>query len=161
MAVIQSASKGIRLPTIIQSGGISYYPLDLVLVDNGGSYTGTFYPGTINGLLPSNYLALTIPKTGTNYIILDVTLANAQVQTAVFSTSTSAPEGYPVTETTPPTNISILTHVVIDGAIFRVIGNGSQQLTPATMFYTDKTSTIAVGERPVIPWFSYTLTTTS
>lgn len=140
------------------SGGSGIFPLDLSLTSAGETYTGTFRPGTVNGLFPSNIFELTgIDKTGLVYIKLDLTLSNAQVSTAVFSASGAAPTAMPVTMGTPPTTVSILTHVVLAGKVYRTIGYGNLWLTPAELFETDKTGAISPGEKPTDVWYSYTL----
>lgn len=136
------------------------YPLDLTLIDSGGSFTGTFRPGYVNGLIPSNYLSLGgISKTGTVYIELNVTLSNAEVQTASFSASGSPPPAFPTNMSTPPTSLAILTHVVVDGIVFRVLGPGNPWLTVSAIFETDKTGSISPGEKSTNVWYSYSLTT--
>lgn len=135
------------------------YPLDLTLVDAGATFTGVFRPGTVNGLIPSNYLALTgIAKTGTVYIGVVCTLSNAAVQTAVLAAGASPPPAYQVTKNIPPTDLSILTHVVVDGTIYRVIGPSSITVTPSTSFVTDKTTTLVPGEKSTETWYTYSVT---
>ena len=135
------------------------YPFDLTLTDAGATFTGVFRPGHVNGLIPSNYLSLTgIAKTGTVYISITVTLANAAVQTAIFAAGGTAPAALPTSMGVPPTSLSILTHVVVAGTVFRVLGSGNPYLTPAAIFQTDKTGTISPGERPYDTWYTYNLT---
>lgn len=132
------------------------YPLDLSITGT----TGTFRPGVVNGLIPSNYLSLAgIALSGLVYIKLDVTLSNAAVQTAAFAVSATAPAAFTTSMGTPPTTVSILTHVVLDGKVFRVLGPGNPWLTPAAIFETDKTGTISPGEKATDVWYSYSLTT--
>lgn len=136
------------------------YPLDLTLADAGATFTGTFRPGVVNGLIPSNYLSLTgIAKTGLVYIGLNVTLTNAEVQTATFAAGGTAPAAFPTSMGVPPTALTILTHIVLAGVVYRVIGPGNPWLTPAPIFETDKTGTISPGEKSTNVWYSYSLTT--
>jgi hypothetical protein len=140
-------------------GGAATYPFDLTLTDAGATYTGKFRPGTVNGLIPSNYLSLTgIAKTGTVYIGIVCTFSNAAVQTAVFAAGGTAPPAYLVTKNVPPTDLSILTHVVVDGAVYRVLGTNSITVAPIKAFETDKSGTLVPGERPVDYWYSYSVT---
>lgn len=134
------------------------YPFDLTLTDAGATYTGNFRPGTVNGLIPSNYLSLTgIAKTGTVYIKIAVTLTNAAVQTATFSATGTAPAAMPTSMGVPPTSVEILTHVVVNGTVFRVLGPGNPWLTPTSIFETDKSGTISPGEKPTDVWYTYNL----
>ncbi len=126
------------------------YPFDLTLEDAGSTFTGKFRPGTVNGLIPSNYASLTgISKTGTVYIGIVCTFSNAAVQTAVFAAGGTAPPAYLVTMNVPPTDLSILTHVVVDGAVYRVLGTNS---------ITDKTTTLVPGEKSTNTWYTYSVT---
>ena len=135
------------------------YPFDLTLIDAGATYTGKFRPGTVNGLIPSNYLSLTgIAKTGTVYIGIVCTFSNAAIQTAVFAAGSTAPPAYLVTKNVPPTDLNILTHVVVDGVVYRVIGPNSLTVKPDVWFETDKTGTLVPGERPTDYWYSYSVT---
>ena len=141
-------------------GGSSVaYPFDLALTDAGATFTGVFRPGHVNGLIPSNYLSLTgIAKTGTVYISIAVTLTNASVATAVFAAGGTAPAALPTSMGVPPTSLSILTHVVVAGTVFRVLGSGNPYLTPAAIFETDKSGTINPGEKSTDVWYTYNLT---
>ena len=157
---VSLASKKFGFPrTVLKAGSASVsYPLDLTLTDAGATFTGTFRPGHVNGLIPSNYLSLTgIAKTGTVYVSIAVTLSNAAVQTATFATSGTAPAAMPTSMGVPPTSLSILTHVVVNGTVFRVLGSGNPRLIPAAIFETDKAGTINPGEKSTDVWYTYTL----
>ena len=146
---------GALIPT---GGGSISFPLDLSLVDAGGTYTGVFRPGTLNGLIPSNYSGLTgIPKTGTVYIVLTATLSNGTPSIATFSTSFSPPSPPEPQKNAPPTTASILTHIVVDGTVLRVLGSGSPFLTCVPVFETDKAGPLAPGERNTEIWYNYIL----
>lgn len=135
------------------------YPLDLTLTDAGSTFTGKFRPGTVNGLIPDNYLSLTgISKTGTVYIGIVCTLANAAIQTATLATGAVWLDGMPTSMGVPPTNVNILTHVIVDGTIFRVLGPGNPWLTPAAIFETDKAGPLSPGEKSTDIWYTYNLT---
>jgi len=134
------------------------YPFDLTLIDAGGTYTGKFRPGTVNGLIPSNYLSLTgISKTGTIYIGIVCTFSNAEIQTAQFASGVVWLDGMPTSMGVPPTNVNILTHVIVDGTIFRVLGPGNPWLTPSAIFETDKAGPLSPGEKPTDVWYTYNL----
>jgi hypothetical protein len=57
----------------------------------------------------------------------------------------------------PPTSLSILTHVIVAGTVFRVLGSGNPYLTPTAIFETDKAGTINPGEKSTDVWYAYTL----
>jgi hypothetical protein len=135
------------------------YPFDLTLTDAGATFTGVFRPGTVNGLIPSNYASLTgISKTATEYIGIVCTLSNAAIQTAVLAHGTTPPPAYSVTKNVPPTDLNILTHVVVAGVIYRVLGPSSISVVPITSFATDKTTTLVPGEKSTETWYTYSVT---
>ena len=140
-------------------GAVVAYPFDLELTDAGGTFTGKFRPGTVNGLIPSNYASLTgISKTATVYIGVVCTLSNAAVQTAVMAAGASPPPAYQVTKNIPPTDLSILTHVIVAGVVYRVLGPSSISVVPVASFATDKTTTLVPGEKSTETWYTYSVT---
>ncbi|MDF3056806.1 MAG: hypothetical protein K0R17_1021 [Rariglobus sp.] len=131
------------------------YPLDLSLTDAGATFTGVFRPGTLNGKLPSNYNALPgIAKTGVVFVVLTGTMNNGQPTSCVFTTAASAPAGYPVQIDLPPNTLPILTHVIADGIVFRVIGPTSITATVVESFRTAKTTT-GPGQRTFNSYYTY------
>ena len=96
--------------------------------------------------------------TGTVYIGLNVTLSAAAVQTATFAVGSSPPPAFATSKGVPPTFVSILTHVVVNGSVIRVIGTGNPWLTPQAIFETDKTGAIAPGQKSTDIWYTYILT---
>jgi hypothetical protein len=119
-----------------------------------GSGNGVFLPGTINGLAPPLTLS-SIPTSGTRYIVLNTTWANAAISGATWSIETTPPPGSAVTQGAPPTSLAILTHVVVDGVPTRVIRCGNILVTPFEAFRTDKTPPLVAGERPWISWYGF------
>lgn len=131
------------------------YPLDLSLIDAGATFTGVFRPGTLNGKLPSNYNALTgISKTGVVFIVLTGTMNNGQPTSCVFSTSGTAPDAPSVNQNLPPLTLPILTHIVADGVVFRVLGPSSITATVVESFRVEKASP-APGERTFNSFYTY------
>lgn len=110
------------------SGGTtSNYPFTPSI--SGTSLTLT--TGTVNGLVPTNIgSTLTIVGTGTEYLQLSISAANAQITSSSFSVSSTAPSVIPVIQGQPPTSFDFCTHVIVNGTAFRVIGNGSLVFTP-------------------------------
>lgn len=156
MPTLYGPTDGFGGPIVPSGGGTIRLPLDLTLVDAGATYTGVFRPGTISGLIPSNYTGLAgIAKTGAVYIVLNTTFSSGAPTTASFATAGSAPAATSPTMGTPPSSLSILTHIVIDGTVFRVIGTGSLFAQSEIVFYTDKTGPVGVGEKPTDTWYTY------
>lgn len=130
-------------------------PLDLSLTDAGATFTGVFRPGTLNGKLPSNYNALTgIAKTGVVFIVLTGSMNNGQPTSCVFTAVSSAPAGYPVAENVPPLTLPVLTHIVADGTVFRVLGPSSITATVVESFRVEKPSP-SPGERTFTSFYTY------
>lgn len=107
-------------------------PFDLVLTPSSpGNMSVAMIPGTINSVIPSNYLSIPdIADTGTFYFVLSVTVVNGQIATASVALNGSAPSGIPVTLATPPTSFDFLVGVVQDGIWFRSAPSGSFTATP-------------------------------
>lgn len=118
-------------------------PFDLSFVAGGspGTLTPSMVPGTINSVIPSNYLSLPdINDTGTYYFVLSVTTLDGQIATASVALNGSAPAGIPVTMGTPPTAFDYLLGVVQDGIWFRTAPTGSLAAIPFETFRAGITS---------------------
>ncbi len=113
-------------------------PFDLTFTPGGspGDLTPSMRPGTINSVIPSNYLSIPdIADTGTFYFVLSVTTLNGQIATASVALNGSPPAGIPVTAGTPPTSFDYLIGVVQDGVWFRSAAAGSFIATPVDAFH--------------------------
>jgi hypothetical protein len=149
--VIDAQELARRIDELLPSGAADTCALDLSI---DGSGNGVFLPGTINGLTPPLTLS-SIPTSGTRYIVLNTTWANAAISGATWSIETTPPPGSAVTQGAPPTSLAILTHVVVNGVPTRVIRCGNILVTPFEAFRTDKTPPLVAGERPWISWYGF------
>jgi hypothetical protein len=112
------------------ANGVSLYPFSVLIAS---STTFTLRPGTINGFTPSNIgSTFTMTGSGTEYVVLDVTMTNAVVTGATIRTPTPtiAPAAMPVVNGSPPSSFAVLLAVLVSGKPFRTIGNGSLTATP-------------------------------
>lgn len=101
--------------------------------------TCTFRAGTINGLLPSNYLTgVTISATGTRYLVLNCTASNGQITGASFSADTSQPGAIAPTIGVPPSVFSLLIGLTIDGEPIKIWEGGNIAAAPAESFRVDR-----------------------
>lgn len=113
------------------------FPFDVSFTPLGvGTQTAAVRPGSVNSIIPSNYLTTYAQNTtGTQYfLIANVTVAAGAVTGCTLSFGTSPPTGMPVTLSTPPTSFQVLIGVVIDGVWYRTIGDGSLQCTATEAF---------------------------
>lgn len=96
---------------------------------SGTSLTVT--SGTVNGLVPTNINStFIITGTGTEYLYLTVSTANAKVTSSSFAVGAIAPSAIDVIQGQPPSSFDICIYVIVNGILFRTIGNGSLVCTP-------------------------------
>lgn len=111
------------------SGPATVCPFEISKAVTSSGYTITIQPGTINGLLATNYIAClthnTTPLTGTTaanrYVTLDVDTDGKQVTSfdlGITSTTPTAPT--PTTPLAPTSFVYPLAVVVTSGAVYRL-----------------------------------------
>ena len=111
------------------------YPFDITIVGT----TATFRAGSINGVLPSNYLTgITVAASGTEYLVLNCTASNGQITSASFSSDASQPGAISPIKGQPPTSFSMLIGLSIDAVPFKVWGNGNIQADSIEAFRVDR-----------------------
>lgn len=131
-------------------------PFDITLTSDGlGGYIATFQPGTINQLLPSNYLTgVTVPAAGTRYLVLSCTASSGAITAAAFSASSTAPAAIAPTAGTPPNSFELLIGVCINAAATKVWGCGNIQAVPSEAFRLQKATPLA-GELPYDVYYTW------
>lgn len=134
-------------------------PFDLEFSPGGspGDLTPFMRPGTVNSVIPSNYLSLPdISDTGAYYFVLSVTTLDGQIATASVALNGSPPAGIPVAMGVPPTAFDYLIGAVVDGVWFRAAPTGSLDAIP---FETFRTGIInpTPGTLPYDIWYSWYL----
>lgn len=135
-------------------------PFDLTFTPgvNPGDLTPSMRPGTINSVIPSNYLSIPdFSDTGTFYFILSVTALNGQVVSCTVALAGSPPAGIPVTPGTPPTSFDFLIGVVQDGVWFRSAPAGSFAAVPLDAFHAAIVSP-APGTLPYDIYYTWSVT---
>ena len=91
----------------------------------------TITSGTVNGLVPTNINStFIITGTGTEYLYLTVSTANAKVISSSLAAGAIAPSAIDVIQGQPPSSFDICIYVIVNGVPFRTIGNGSLVCTP-------------------------------
>jgi len=134
-------------------GGLTQvFPFDVISAGTAGY---AVQPGTVNGLLPSNYtITQALGPSSTYFLTLSCTASNGQITGATLSFAGSAPAGIPTNMGQPPTSFDFLLGVVIDQVWFRTIGDGSVIMIGSEVFRTDKSSP-APGTLPYDIWFTW------
>ena len=92
--------------------------------------TVTFWPGTVNSLLPSNGMAglssgVATVASGVRYLVLTCTTSSGAITGATFSADASPPAAITPLAGSPPTSFKILVGVTIDGEPVKVWGDGN------------------------------------
>lgn len=132
-------------------------PFTMSITASGVTRTITFRAGTINSLLPSNYLTgVTVPQAGTRYIVLDVTVTSGAITAAAFAADTTAPDAIAPFAGEPPTSFKVLIGVCINAKLFRVWGCGNIQAVPVEAFRLQKATPVA-GQVPYDVYYTWQL----
>jgi hypothetical protein len=129
-------------------------PFQVTLRPNPESETSVLasvWPGTVNGLLPTNYtVEATLSKTGDYYVILRCTCAGQQVTGVEIMAPTTQPEPAAVIPNALPSTVDVLMAIVAQGTLFQ-IRTGNLTLAPSERFRQYK----AEAEPGTLPWDSY------
>jgi hypothetical protein len=141
-------------------GGITLYPFDVEFgAGSDGSHSaGTVRPGTLNGLLPSNFtISDDLSNTGTYYLVLSATATDGEITGCTLAFSGSAPGALPVLQGQPPTTFDYLLGVIVDAQWFRTIGLGSLTANGVEVYRVSKT-TPAPGTLPYDIYYTWGIT---
>ena len=147
-------------PAPVLNAGASA-PFDITVEDVAGTPTATFWPGTVNSLLPSNGMAglssgVATVASGVRYLVLTCTAASGAITGATFSADASPPAAITPLAGSPPTSFKILIGVTIDGEPVKVWGDGNIQALPVEAFRVQKSSPVA-GQIPFDIYYTWSL----
>jgi len=147
-------------PVPVLSGG-ALAPFDIFVETVAGTPYATFWPGTVNSLLPSNGMAglasgVAVVASGVRYLVLTCTAASGAITGAVFSAETSPPAAITPLAGSPPVSFKILIGVTIDGEAVKVWRDGNIQALPVEAFRTQKTVPVA-GQLPYDVYYTWAL----
>lgn len=139
-------------------GGSDLQPFDVVLSGSGASMSAVVRPGTLNGILPTNYDTIFTPLDDSlvYFVTLSATATDGEIGTCTLSFPTTAPAGIPTNLGQPPTAFDYLLGVVSLGVWFRAIGPGSLTAVGQEMFRIDKVSP-APGTLPYEIYYSWAM----
>lgn len=130
-------------------------PFDIALDLRAGDLYATFRPGTINQLLPDNYLAgVLVPASGTKYLVLNCTASNGEITGATFTADDDPPPALQPFAGQPPTAFELLIGLVVDGESLKIWGDGNIQALGVEMFRLQKLAPVA-GELPYDVYYSW------
>jgi hypothetical protein len=137
-------------------GGQTSQPWDVIATKDASpatTYSVTVRPGTLNGILPSNWSdTFACAATGIYYAKAVITTDGTAVTAVTIECNTTAP-----TVQTPQvfgveTTIRYLFGLFSAGSVYRVIGAGHISLNPSVWMTKAKDSPAAPGE---LPWVQY------
>lgn len=129
----------------------SWCPFDITV--EGG--VATFVPGTINNLLPSNYVeGVAVGMTGTYYLVLSCSASSGAITNAQFAADMGSPPAFTPTAGTPPSSFKILVGVVVDGVPFKILGCGNIQMMIVEAFRIQKAVPVA-GQVPYDIYYTW------
>lgn len=131
-------------------------PFDITITETAGPvYTATFRAGTVNQLLPSNYLTgVTVPATGTRYLVLNCTVSSGAITAASFTADSSVPPAIAPYAGEPPTSFKVLIGVVTDTVATKVWSCGNISAIPVEAFRLQKSVPVA-GQVPYDVYYTW------
>jgi hypothetical protein len=134
------------------------YPFDVSFSGSANPRDTLVQPGTINGVLPTNYdTVFSLAAVGVYYLVLTVTALDGEIASAVLSMDASPPAGVPTILGQPPTSFAYLLGVIVDLVWYRTIGPGSLAAAGAEVFRVSKTSP-SPGTLPYDIYYTWNVT---
>ena len=104
-----------------QSSTTAILPFDVLFTSTGVTTQFRLYPGTVNGLLPSNiFTDVTFTGTGTEYIKLACVSDTFRVTAVDVTCNSTAPVLPAPTQNAAPASFDILVAVLVNGALFQI-----------------------------------------
>lgn len=132
-------------------------PWDLIAVvdpdadpeDENPNYLVTVRPGTLNGILPSNWdIEETLPSTGLHYAKAVIATDGEAITSVTIEIDTSAPTVQDPQEFGIDNPIEYLFGLFAEGQVYRVIGAGHISLPTRTWLVTSADPAASPGESP-------------
>lgn len=153
----------VAVPFPQKSGGSSttifppWYPF--LGKNSSGNYTLNFYPGTIAGLLATNWNSpLALTQNVVNYIYLAVTASGGNISAATITAATTYPTLASANSGSPPTSFNIPIAVVdlsqSSPVPYNVIGFGNIWAATTPILF-DTINTGAPLTAPFTPWYNW------
>lgn len=119
--------------------------------NNPSQYTVTVVPGTINGVLPSNWSSdFTCNSTGVYYAKAVLATDGENITGVTIEINTSAPTQQEPQPYAIASEVEYLFGLFSAGQVYRTIGSGHITLAPKIWLVTEKASPPAAGESPYV-----------
>lgn len=140
------------------SGG-SLRPWDLFAkTADGTNYLCKVVPGTIAGFIPSNMFAeFTAASTGTVYFKVKCQTNGKQITSCLIEVNATAPPSIVPTLEALPSEFYVMFGIMLDGVMYRTIGDGNPQVFSYLAFELPKTTTPSPGMSPYERWYSWSV----
>ncbi len=131
-------------------------PFDITIApDETSALFATFRAGTINQLLPDNYLdGVEVPASGTKYLVLSCTVTSGAITGATFFADDDPPVALAPMAGEPPTAFDLLIGVSVNGLAIKVWGCGNIQAVPVEAFRLQKAVPVA-GQVPYDVYYTW------
>ena len=143
--IIVNPSKAASTPTTAQ-------PWDLVAVkdpENEGEYKVTVVPGTLNGILPSNWdINENVTSTELHYAKAIMATDGQSITGVTIEIDTTAPTVQVPQTFAVQTSVEYLFGLFFDGQTYRAIPSGHIELLPAQWLVKNKATPAAAGALP-------------
>lgn len=120
----------------------------------GGGYRLKVMPGTINGLLPTNYDIEYTTATDC-FLLLSMTTLNGEVASATLSFGTEVAPVITSQASMPPPEFSYTLGMLVAGTWYKTVG-GSLTAVPVEVFRVAKTE-YTPGSLPYEPYYSWSI----
>lgn len=125
------------------SGSSGPCPFDMTLSVEGGNYRLTVYPGTINGIVPDNYLSgILISQGGAHYIYASCTTSNGSITSVTLESSTTVQTPSLPTLNYPPTTLKVLVGIIIGSTEYKVANCSNFTVSSVEVFRLPKASPV-------------------
>jgi hypothetical protein len=143
-------------PRYMGSSSGRHYPWDVTLTRSGnsGPYTGTIYPGSVAGIIPSNIFNTFTVDSSLTYWIGNLTTDGRKVTGATISTSQSSPPPPTLIPSSLPSLVQFVFALSSNGKVWRTIGQGNPNISSQIVVVTDKTTSPPPGTPGVDRWYN-------
>lgn len=123
--------------------------------DENPDYLVTVRPGTLNGILPSNWdIEETLPSTGLHYAKAVIATDGEAITGVTIEIDTTEPAVQEPQEFGIANPIQYLFGLFLEGAVYRVIGAGHITISPKLWLTTERQTLPEPGELPFLQLFT-------
>jgi hypothetical protein len=140
-----------------QGGGGTFKPWDAYdIEEDGGNYECRIWPGTVNGILPTNpFYKYELTGAGPHVLKVVITTDGKAVQSLVFGEGQAAPQVPALFAL--PTTVEVVFGVLFEGKFYRAIGAGSITIESELVIVKDKSTAPSVSQLVYENWYVWTV----